>query len=154
MYNSKFTTFRCLHLIHVTTEMIKSFHYIYNKGIITLKRFLKLQAVARQWWYIVEIDFLNPFRLEQQSSVKPFMPWVTVNDWLCQYFPLSHKIYSMSVALLQTCSIISTDKNWKKLFPFLHIPLKCFAIPHISFFVLISLLCILKRLLKLVAEPT
>ena len=38
----------------------------------------------------------------------------------------------MSVALLQTCSIIWTDKNWEIFLRFLHIPLKYFAVPHLS----------------------
>ena len=83
-----------------------------------------------------------------------FMPWAVVNNWLCQYFSLCHKISSMFVALLQTCSIIWTDKNWKILLSFLDIPLTYFAVPHLSLLVLISLLYILKRFLKLVAEPT
>ena len=52
----KSVEFSVVHLIDVTTEMIKSLHYIYNKVLISyVKMLFKSKKIPRQWWYIVTI---------------------------------------------------------------------------------------------------
>ena len=105
-----------------------------------------------QHYQFFQQPFLLLLLLEYKSETL-FIPCVLVKSWHCQYSSHSHNLPSRLTSLC-TDSINYTSRNMWGLLLSQHLLLKCLAVPHLSFFVLMMLLCMVNLAIKSAAEPT